>query len=273
MTDDAEKDAKVKDKPSLFGFWKKAGKPSLPAVPHANKALTRASGSSAFNLQSYAPPSLPRINDIQKNKQIVLLVDATYSRFETWTRAQGALKTMLAGIGKKNGGIQIKLGYFGGGKLTFDSFRAPADVAKRMGDVHCIDGKTQFCGGLKTALEDAKAGLISSVIMIGDAFEEEPGVAVETARALGRHKVPVFIFHEGDDAYAAGVFERIARHSGGALRQYGHNNDLSQLFEAVDAFVHDGMDGLKRLSATNETAGSFMKQLTHAKLLGPSHDR
>ena len=74
------------------------------------------------------------------------------------------------------GGLSIRLGFYRG----FEEFRvsgwvrAPDELLRLMGKVHCIAGRTQIARVLGKAVETARAERLNAVVFVGDCMEEPP---------------------------------------------------------------------------------------------------
>src|SRR5262249_21815181 len=99
---------------------------------------------------------------------------------------------------------------------------------------------------------------ISAVVFIGDMCEDTPHALYDAATELG---VPCFIFQEGNDVHAAGVFSEMARLTKGAYSKFspGSARELADLLRAVAAFAVGGRAALDDLRS--EGARKLLGQL------------
>jgi hypothetical protein len=174
-------------------------------------SAVRADAVDAFLDQLKADSAPPR------RGRLIFALDATASREPTWDSAchiQGALFEAAAALG----GLDLQLVWYRG----FDEFHASgwltsaAELHDEMREVSCVGGQTQIERVFKHALRETKGQRINALLFIGDAMEEGADRLCKLAGELGARRVPVFMFHEGDNPVAASAFRQIATLSKGA---------------------------------------------------------
>lgn len=194
--------------------------------------------------------------------RLLFAMDATASREPTWDRAariQGEMFEATARIG----GLDVQLVFYRG----FNECRASpwmssaADLLKRMTLVRCRAGQTQIGRVLAHAARENGRARVNAVVFVGDCFEEDLDHVAQTAGELGLAGVPVFIFHEGDDAVARRAFQSIARLSGGACCRFDSSSaaELADLLRAVAVFAAGGRPALEDHA---NTRGGIVRLLT-----------
>ena len=89
-------------------------------------------------------------------------------------------------------------------------------------------------------------------------MEENLDALVLKARELGKHKVPIFAFLEGNDTVADISFRELASRSGGAFAKFDTNaaKQLGELLSAVVVYAVGGLEALEK-----------QKSLSSARLL------
>lgn len=198
------------------------------------------------------------------NGSIAWSVDATGSRALGWAEAQATMDKMfkiLAGVGK----VRMRLGHFGGGTPTVNEWSEDAEhVAKTMRGVQPRSGSTMHLPVLESYLKDDPSSRASSVIMVGDAFEEDHEQACLLAAKLKESGIKVFTYLDGQDMSAEQTFKMFADVTGGVFAKFGSDINLEDFALAVGLVTVGGRSALERLGQGKA------KQLL---LGGPSSDR
>ena len=183
--------------------------------------------------------------------RLMFALDATASRQPTWDQAchiQGEMFKETAALG----GLDIQLVFYRG----LAEFRASAwlgsaaDLLTHMSAVTCAGGKTQIGRVLTFAITETKQQKVNAVVFVGDCMEEDIDELCHKAGELGLLGVPVFIFHEGQDAKAAEAFRQIARLTRGACCPFdaGSAQHLRELLSAVAVYAAGGRAALEDYS-------------------------
>jgi hypothetical protein len=183
--------------------------------------------------------------------RLIFALDATASRQPTWDRAC----EVQAGMFRETsalGGLEIQLCFYRGlAEFGFTPWYADATaLANRMSSVFCLGGLTQLRRVLRHAAGEAKKGRVSALVFVGDCVEEDARELYALAGELALRNVPVFLFHEGGDANAAGVFREIARLTKGACCPFDATSprQLRDLLTAVAVYAAGGRDALARFA-------------------------
>lgn len=223
-------------------------KKTAAALPAKSGAFTRAL--ERFREQRKADSRITRIG---------FIVDATGSRHATWEQAQtvqGRMFQAVAGLGR----VSLRLVHFGGGVLTDHGWSEDTGrLAARMAAVRCHAGQTQVLPALRAFADDGERA--DAVILVGDAFEEEPDEALLLCQALRQRGIRVFAFFEGDLRAAEDQFRLIAETTGGRFARLGDDLPLADLCEGVALLAAGGEKAVRRLG--NERARRLL-------LTGPS---
>jgi hypothetical protein len=196
--------------------------------------------------------ALKRMGPLQEERgapvaSLGFLIDATGSRAATWEKAQTIQARMfrtVADIGR----LSVQLVYFGGLSVK-DCGPAddPRKLAVAMARVRCASGLTQFVPGLLAFVDNPYADKVSAIILIGDAFEEDPREIERIAGSLKRLGIRIYSFLEGDDTTAEDVFREIAEITGGRFAKFGDDLPLGDLCEGVALLASGGERALQRL--------------------------
>jgi hypothetical protein len=106
-----------------------------------------------------------------------------------------------------------------------------------------LDPQPWDAGAVAAILPD----LVSALVFVGDAFEEEGDKLIHEARELGRLGVRCFMFQEGDDHEVKQVFQAIADVTKGAYCRFdpGAARQLAELLRAVAVYAAGGMSALE----------------------------
>jgi hypothetical protein len=115
-----------------------------------------------------------------------------------------------------------------------------------MTKVVCRAGATQIQRVLKHAVKEHAKQPVAAVALVGDTSEEHLEEIRPHVAELGRLKVPVYCFLEGDCARGRQAFGLIADLTGGALLPFDSSSagKLKELLGAVAAYVAGGLDAL-----------------------------
>ena len=179
--------------------------------------------------------------------RLLFAMDATASREHTWDHAAEIQHAMFEAT-RKIGTLHIQLAFFRGfGEFKVTSWLNDADEIHRlMGRVFCLAGETQIEKVLKHARNEAGRAGVRAVVYVGDCCEENADRLGAVAGELGLLGVPVFMFHEGDDAVAERTFRQIAKLTGGAYAHFDADSaeTLKHLLQAVAVFAAGGRPAL-----------------------------
>jgi len=138
----------------------------------------------------------------------------------------------------------------------------PAALLDQLSSVTCLAGATQIHRVLQHALQSGTSNHpIRALVFVGDACEESPDALYELAGQCAIKRIPIFIFHEGQDPSAKAIFRQLAHLSRGAYAPFDVNSgdELRALLGAVSRFA---VGGLRALRASNtEKDQLFLSQL------------
>jgi hypothetical protein len=215
-------------------------------------------------------PASPRVSAFLEKVQashrgrLLFIVDATGSRERAWDMASKLQVDMFnaaAGIGT----LDVQVCYFRGGGYGPAECKAShwssdaRELTDFMARLTCSTGPTQIQAALEHARKEHRAQPLNAVVYVGDMCEEQAQTVYDaTASVLG---VPLFVFQEGDDPYAAPIFQEMARLTKGAHLKFtsGSARELAELLRAVAAFAVGGLTALADLRT--DSARKLLGQL------------
>jgi len=179
--------------------------------------------------------------------RLLFALDATASREPTWDLATSLQGEMFIAAAQ-SGGLDIRLAFYRG----FDEFKVSRrtsdgrELARLMGAVRCLAGRTQIARLLRYAGEQRRDSHIDAVVFVGDCCEEDVDEIGHEAGKLGLLGLPVFVFHEGHDRVASRLFPQIAKLTRGAYCRFDRSSpdQLRRLLGAVAAYAAGGRAAL-----------------------------
>ncbi|CAN5556983.1 hypothetical protein BH10PSE6_BH10PSE6_58560 [soil metagenome] len=195
--------------------------------------------------------------------RLLFTMDATASREPTWDHAcsiQGEMFVTADALG----GLDVRLGFYRG----FDEFKVSRwtsdgrELARLMGSVRCLAGRTQIGRLLRYAGEQRRESRIDALVFVGDCCEEDVDQVGHEAGQLGLLGLPVFVFQEGNDRTASRLFPQIAKLTRGAYCKFDRNSpdELRRLLGAVAAYAAGGREALLKYGREKGGAAAL---LTH----------
>ncbi|HSV27989.1 MAG TPA: VWA domain-containing protein, partial [Candidatus Omnitrophota bacterium] len=149
------------------------------------------------------------------------------------------------------------LGECRAGKWTSD----PDRLLAQLRSVACLGGETQIHKVLAHAIAETKKTRVNALVFVGDCMEEDVDSLCTLAGELGVLGVPIFLFHEGDNAVAARAFRQMAKLSGGACCGFNASS-ASQLRDLLSAVAVFAAGGRKALMDYGKRQGGLVLQLT-----------
>lgn len=186
-----------------------------------------------------------RLPGMASSGYVGVLIDATASRDPTWTQTQEIQASMFEKV-TSYGAMTLRLVHFGGNEITDLGWKKDSRaVASHMAEVSCVTGNTQILASLRLFLDGEKTA--KSIILIGDAFEENMDSIPELAAALRAQGTKIYAFHEGYDDRAKQAFRALAEQTGGAFAKFGPDMPLQDLCEGVALVSIGGASALERL--------------------------
>jgi hypothetical protein len=221
----------------------------------------QAGGSSAVDAFVRDVSQLPAARAGGGRGRLLFAMDATASREPTWDHACGIQGEMFVAADAL-GGLDVRLAFYRG----FDEFKVSRwtsdgkELARLMGAVRCLAGRTQVGRLLRYAGEQRRESRIDAVVFVGDCCEEDVDQVGHEAGQLGLLGLPVFIFQEGDDRVASRIFPQIAKLTRGAYCKFDRTSadQLKKLLGAVAAYAAGGRAALLRYGQDKGGAAALL---------------
>ena len=228
-----------------------AAKGELPSVAGANAV-------DAFVREVERLPSARRG---ASRGRLLFAMDATASREPTWDHACSLQGEMFVAA-ETLGGLDVRLAFYRG----FDEFKVSKwtsdghELARLMGSVRCLAGRTQIARLLRYAAEQRRESRLDAVVFVGDCCEEDVDAIGHEAGQLGLLGLPVFVFHEGEDRVASRLFPQIAKLTRGAYCKFDRSSpdQLKRLLGAVAAYAAGGRQALADYSKKQGGAAALL---------------
>jgi hypothetical protein len=206
-------------------------------------------------------PTRPRVEEFfakhdPVRARLIFALDATASRQPTWDQA-AVLQAQMFAAAATAGNLSCQLVYYRGynGECRATQwFDSPKALGEAMNKIVCMAGHTQIEKVLKHAAREHAKTPIAALILISDACEESESALYTAAREL---TVPCFVFQEGHSDLVAGIYNRIAEITQGAVAQFDSSSatKLADLLKAVAAFA---AGGIKALEAQKSAAATLL---------------
>ena len=182
---------------------------------------------------------------VAERARVMLAIDATLSRDQTWDRACRLQSEMFAETAKF--GLLVQLVYFRGpNEFKPSEWVSNAHaLAAQMRRIRCEGGITQIGRVLEHIRQEHMRHPIGAAIFIGDAMEEN----IDALCAAAADLPCMFWFQEGADPAVETAFRELARITKGAYAKLDTNaaRELAELLRAVAAFVGGGLTALADL--------------------------
>jgi hypothetical protein len=180
--------------------------------------------------------------------RLIFALDATASRRGTWDLAASLTAGMFQEAGAI-GSLDLQLVFYRGDReCQASAWVSNADrLVKMMTKIECAAGETQIERILVHAQKETAKLQVNALVFIGDAMEENLDLLITRAREVGRLKVPVFMFQEGNDPGVQRAFQDIAANTGGAYAKFdaGAAKQLGELLQAVARYAAGGIAALE----------------------------
>ena len=210
-------------------------------------SLPTTGGSEAVNAFVREVGRMPTPRGDKGRGRLLFAMDATASREPTWDQAcalQGEMFVAAEGVG----GLDVRLAFYRG----FEEFKVSRwtsnghELARLMGSVRCLAGRTQIGRVLRYAAEQRRESRINAVVFVGDCCEEDVDQVGHEAGQLGLLGLPVFVFQDGNDRTASSIFPQIAKLTRGAYCKFDRSSpdQLKRLLGSVAAYAAGGRDAL-----------------------------
>ena len=208
-----------------------------------------------------APKPSARMPELPRPK-LIFGLDATASREAAMGTAIALTDALLVAL---PGELDVALAVHGGGKVhTFTRFESDANrLRDRAAAVRCKAGYTRLLDILSPALEIEG---VTTVVYIGDTFEESERRARKIATALASRKIRLIILHDTTSGTAGGaaIFAEMAVLTSGCVLPFDASA-LPKLRELLSAVAVLAVGGTTMLAAKQETMPAARLLLQHLK--------
>jgi hypothetical protein len=208
-----------------------------------------------------APIAPPAVADLPRAK-LVFAFDATASRDAAWRTSTALTDALLAAL---PGQLDVALAAHGGGKLhTFTRFESNASKLRdRAAGVRCMAGATRLLDIISRVLETEG---VSTVVYIGDVFEESERQARKLAGLMGKRHIRLIILQDTDciGDPEKGIFAEMAALTGGCVLPF-EASALPRLRDLLSAVAVLAVGGTELLAAKQETMPAARLLLAHLK--------
>ena len=187
-----------------------------------------------------------------RQARLIFALDATASREPTWAQAR-ILHGELFTAASASTSLAVQLCHYGGqGRFEHSHWLTqPAALLDQLNAVNCLAGTTQIHRVIQHALQSGTdINPVRALVFVGDACEESPEALYQLAGQCAIKRIPIFVFHEGQDRSAREAFQQLARLSRGAYAPFDANcgDELRTLLGAVARFA---VGGIRALQASN----------------------
>ena len=207
----------------------------------------------------------------------VILALANYTDTTVWDRAQTLQRRMFEAAA--GDGLAMKLAFFGEDdangvrqcRITSRWIDSPDDMAGTIGRAKCDCGCFVLVHTvLAQAVKEAADRPLRAVVVVGDAFHDDPDELAEAALSatqLRRAGTQVFFIQLSDDPDTARRLQYLARLSGAAYLPFGpkQEREFAEMWAAVSAFAAGGEEGVKK--AGGQAATLLLQHLKQAPML------
>jgi hypothetical protein len=188
----------------------------------------------------------------------VILALANHGRSPGWDRAKVLQREMFTAAG--GNGLQMKFAYYGPDdasgvrrcRITTRWIIDPDDMAATMDRAECRCGcYVNIRAVLAQATREAEDRPLRAVIIVGDAFHDDPDgldEAAISANQLRRSGTRVFLIQLGDDPTTARRLQYLARVSGGAYFRFDprtQERQFAEMWGAMSAYTTGGEEAVK----------------------------
>ena len=187
----------------------------------------------------------------------VILALANHAQTAGWDRAKVLQRGMFKAAA--GNGLEMKFAFYGADnaagmrrcRITTRWITDPDDMAGVMDRAECSCGCFVNIGDvLAQAVKEAEERPLRAVIIVGDAFHDDPDgldEAAISANRLRRAGTRVFLLQLGDDLITARRLQYLAKVSGGTYFRFDRTQErqFSEMWEAVSVYAAGGEEAVK----------------------------
>jgi hypothetical protein len=207
----------------------------------------------------------------------VILALANHAHTGGWDRAKVLQHAMFKAAA--GSGLEMKFAFYGADnaagvrrcRITTRWITDPDDMAGVIDRAECSCGcYVNIRDVLAQAVKEAEERPLSAVIIVGDAFHDDPDGLTEaaiSANRLRRAGTRVFLMQLGDDPITERKLQYLARVSGGAYFRFDprtQEREFSEMWRAMSAYVAGGEDAVK--TSGGQAANLLLQHLKQAPM-------
>jgi hypothetical protein len=200
----------------------------------------------------------------------VILALANHTQADGWDRAKVLQREMFQAAA--GSGLEMKFAFYGEDdhagvrrcRITTRWITDPDDMASVMARAECNCGcYVNIRDVLAQAVKEAEERPLRAVIIVGDAFHDDPDGLNEAAifaNRLRRAGTQVFLLQLGGNRITARRLQHLARVSGGAYFRFDprtQERQFSEMWKAVSTYASGGEEAVK---ATGGQAATLLLQ-------------
>ena len=206
----------------------------------------------------------------------VILALANYTDTAVWDRAQTLQREMFEAAA--DSGLLMKFAFYGADnaagvrrcRITSRWIDSPDDMSGTIGRAECDCGCFVLVHTvLAQAVKEAADRPLRAVVVVGDAFHDDPDELAEaafSATQLRRAGTQVFFIQLSDDPDTARRLQYLARLSGAAFLPFNSRQErqFAEMWAALSAFAAGGEEGVKK--AGGQAATLLLQHLKQAPM-------
>ncbi|MFZ0853918.1 MAG: hypothetical protein WAO08_32555 [Hyphomicrobiaceae bacterium] len=241
--------------------------PTKPERQKSNDAATRLKRELMADALDRLFGADESIDAPDKNKPPrVILALANHGHSPGWDRAKVLQRQMFDAAAGSD--LEMKFAFYGPDdaagvrrcRITTRWITDAEDMAGVMDRAECNCGcYVNIRDVLAQAVKEAEDRPLRAVIIVGDAFHDDPDgldEAAISANRLRRAGTRVFLMQLGDDRITARKLEYLARVSGGAYFQFDprtQERQFSEMWKAMSVYAADGEEAVKTVGGQAAT--------------------
>ena len=202
----------------------------------------------------------------------VILALANHAQTAGWDRAKVLQRAMFKAAA--GSGLEMKFAFYGADnaagvrhcRITTRWISDPDDMAVVMDRAECSCGcYVNIRDVLEQAVKEAEERPLRAVIIVGDAFHDDPDgldEAAISANRLRRAGTRVFLIQLGDDPITARRLQYLAKVSGGAYFRFDprtQKRQFSEMWRVMSAYATGGEEAVK--ATGGQAATLLLEQL------------
>ena len=242
-----------------------------PTTPTAPKQASDAKDAASRLKEDLMKDALGRMFGEESEKTApgtprVILALANHAQTAGWDRAKVLQRAMFKAAA--GSGLEMKFAFYGADnaagvrhcRITTRWISDPDDMAVVMDRAECSCGcYVNIRDVLAQAVKEAEERPLRAVIIVGDAFHDDPDgldEAAISANRLRRAGTRLFLMQLGDDLITARKLQYLARVSSGAYFRFDprtQERQFSEIWEAVSVYAAGGEEAVTMMGGQAPT--------------------